>query len=44
MGYLSVKAMVDYLDGKKIEPVVSTACKLVTRENMNDAEIKPLIE
>jgi len=44
MGYMSVKAMVDHLDGKKIEPVVSTACKLVTRENMNDAEIKPLIE
>jgi len=44
MGYLSVKAMVDHLDGKKIEPVVSTACKLVTRENMNNAEIKPLIE
>ena len=44
MGYMSVKAMVDHLDGKQIEPVVSTACKLVTRENMNDAEIKPLIE
>ncbi|MBA3483153.1 MAG: substrate-binding domain-containing protein [Pirellulales bacterium] len=44
MGYMSVKAMVDHLDGKKIEPVVSTACKLVTRENMNEAEIKPLIE
>jgi ribose transport system substrate-binding protein len=44
MGYISVKAMVDYLDGKTIEPMVSTACHLVTRENMNDPEIKPLLE
>lgn len=44
MGYLSVKTMVDHLDGKSIEPVVSTACRLVTRENMNDPDVKPLIE
>jgi ribose transport system substrate-binding protein len=44
MGYKSVMTMVDYLNGKVIEPVVSTACHLVTRENMNDPEIKPLLE
>ena len=44
MGYMSVKAMADHLDGKTIEPVLSTACHLVTRENMNDPEIKPLLE
>jgi len=44
MGYTAVKMMVDHLDGKTIEPKVSTACHLVTKENMNDPEIKPLIE
>jgi ribose transport system substrate-binding protein len=44
MGYKSVKTMVDHLNGKAIEPVVSTACHLVTRENMNDPEIKSLLE
>jgi len=44
MGYTAVTSMVDHLDGKEIEPLVSTACHLVTRENMNDPQIKPLIE
>jgi ribose transport system substrate-binding protein len=44
MGYKSVIAMVDHLKGKPIEPVVATACRLVTRQNMNDPEIKPLLE
>jgi ribose transport system substrate-binding protein len=44
MGYLSVKQMVEHLRGQPIEPVISTACHLVTRENMNDPGIKPLIE
>jgi ribose transport system substrate-binding protein len=44
MGYKSVLTMVDHLNGKEIKPVVSTACHLVTRENMNDPEVKPLLE
>ena len=44
MGYKSVMAMVDHLKGKPIEPVVATACHLITRDNMNDPEIKPLLE
>jgi ribose transport system substrate-binding protein len=44
MGYTAVMQMVDHLDGKPIEPLVNTACHLVTRENMNDPDIKPLLE
>jgi len=40
MGYLGVKAVVDYLQGKKIEKLVDTGVQLATPENMNDAAIK----
>ncbi|MCC6491474.1 MAG: substrate-binding domain-containing protein [Pirellulales bacterium] len=44
MGYQSVKLMVDHLEGKPVEPLVNTAVHLVTRENMNDPAVKPLLE
>ncbi len=44
MGYTSVKLMVDHLHNKNIDPVVDTGAHLVTRENMNDPEIAPLLK
>jgi ribose transport system substrate-binding protein len=44
MGYTSVKLMVDHLRGRAIEPVVNTSVHLVTQENMDDAEIAPLLK
>lgn len=44
MGYSSVKLMVDHLDGKPIEQQVNTDAHLATRENMDDPQIKPLLE
>jgi ABC-type sugar transport system substrate-binding protein len=44
MGYQSVKMMVDHLKGEKIEALVNTGVHLVTRENMDDAEIAPLLK
>jgi len=43
MGYLSIKAMVDYLRGKKIDPMVDTGVRIVTRENINSTEIQKLL-
>jgi ribose transport system substrate-binding protein len=44
MGYTSVKLMVDHLRGREIEPIVNTSVHLVTQENMDDAEIAPLLQ
>jgi ribose transport system substrate-binding protein len=43
MGYLSVKATVDYLRGKKIDPMIDTGVRIVTRENINSTEIQKLL-
>ena len=43
MGYLSVKAIVDILQGKKVEKVVDTGVVLATLENMDKPEIKELV-
>ena len=43
MGYLSVKMMVEHLRGQAIEPLVTTAVQVVTRENMDDPAISPLL-
>jgi ribose transport system substrate-binding protein len=43
MGYLGVKAIVDHLQGKKVEKVVDTGVTLVTTENMNEAKIQELL-
>jgi ribose transport system substrate-binding protein len=43
MGYLSVKAMVDYLRGKKIDPMIDVGVQIVTRENINSPEVQKLL-
>jgi ribose transport system substrate-binding protein len=43
MGYLSMKAMVDYLRGKKIDPMIDVGVQIVTRENINRPEIQKLL-
>ena len=42
MGYQSIKTMVDYIRGKKIPLSINIGVRLVTRENLNDPEIKKL--
>jgi ribose transport system substrate-binding protein len=44
MGYLGVKTMVAHLRGESIQKWIDTGVHLVTRENMDRAEIKQLIE
>ncbi len=44
MGYLGVKTLVDHLKGKKVEKRIDTGAVLVTAENMEEAEIKKLLE
>jgi len=44
MGYLSVKMMVDYLHKQPIEPLLNTEAHLVTRDNMDDPTISPLLQ
>ena len=44
MGYLGVKLMVEHLRGEKIERRVDTGVYLVTKENMDEPEIKSLLE
>jgi ribose transport system substrate-binding protein len=43
MGYLGVKTMVEHLQGKTVPKRVDTGVHLVTRENMNDPEMKDLL-
>jgi ribose transport system substrate-binding protein len=43
MGYLGVKAVVDHLQGKKVEKVVDTGVTLVTPDNMGEAKIQELL-
>ena len=43
MGFLSVKAIVDYLHGKKIDPMIDTGVQIITRENINSPEIQRLL-
>jgi ribose transport system substrate-binding protein len=43
MGYLSVKAMIEHLNGQKVEKRISTGEVIATPENMNDAPIKSLL-
>ena len=42
MGYLGVKAAVDSLDGKKVEPNINTGAILITKENIDSDEVKAL--
>jgi len=43
MGFLMVKAMVEYLRGKKIDPMIDAGVQIVTRENLNTPEIQRLV-
>jgi ribose transport system substrate-binding protein len=43
MGYDGVKAMVDHLRGQSVDPVIDTGVSVVTRDNMDTPEIKPLL-
>lgn len=43
MGYEAVKTLQAHLAGQTVEPVIDTGVALVTRENLNDPEIKALI-
>ncbi|AIE87849.1 substrate-binding domain-containing protein [Fimbriimonas ginsengisoli] len=43
MGYLGVKTMVDVIHKKKVEEKIDTGATLVTKENMNQDEIKKLL-
>jgi ribose transport system substrate-binding protein len=43
MGYLGVKTMVAHLRGEKVEKRIDTGSKLVTRENMDQPEMKQLL-
>ncbi len=44
MGYLGVKQMVYHLRGQEIESLIDTGVYLATRENMDDPDIKALLE
>lgn len=44
MGYLGVKAVVDKLSGKALERVVDVKATIVTRENIDDAVVKSIIQ
>jgi len=44
MGYLSVQTMVAHLRGEPVEPVVDTGVVLVTRETMDQPELRKLLE
>ena len=43
MGYLSVKTMVDHLQGREVPKTVDTGVMMVTLENLNDAEVQSVI-
>lgn len=43
MGYMAVAALVRHLNGEEVEPVIDTGAVVVTRDNMNDPDIKRLI-
>jgi len=44
MGYLSVTTMVKHLQGEKVESLIDTGVVLVTPENMEQPNIKELLE
>jgi ribose transport system substrate-binding protein len=44
MGYLSVKAMVDHLQGRQVPPVVDTGVLLVTLDNLDEPAVQAVID
>jgi ribose transport system substrate-binding protein len=43
MGYHSIKTIVDYIHGKKIDQMIDIGVSVITRENLNDAKIQKLL-
>jgi ribose transport system substrate-binding protein len=43
VGYLSVKAAVDYLRGKKIDLSIDAGVQIVTRENLDNPEVQKIL-
>ncbi len=43
MGYLGVKTVIDHLEGREVEPEISTGEVLATLENMDDPEVAELL-
>ena len=43
MGYQGVMTLVEHLDGKKVEKRIDTGVRLVTKENMQEPEIRDLL-
>ena len=43
MGYLGVKTMVAHLNGQSVEKRIDTGVVLVTKDNMNDPELKEVL-
>ncbi len=43
MGYLAVKTMAQYLNKETLDTYIDTGVRVVTKENMNDPEIKKLL-
>lgn len=44
MGYLGVKTMVKHLQGEKVEKRIDTGSRVATPENMNEPDMKRLLE
>ena len=44
MGYLAVKALVDHIQGRPVEARIPTGEKLATPENMDEPELRELLE
>lgn len=44
MGYLAVKTMVDALRGKKVESRIDTGAQLVTRETLDDPQVRAIVQ
>ncbi len=43
MGYVSLRTMIDVLEGRAVEQFIDTGSELVTRENMYDPEFQQLL-
>ena len=43
MGYLGVKTMVTHLKGQPVEKRIDTGVALVTKDNMNNPDIKDVL-
>jgi ribose transport system substrate-binding protein len=44
MGYLAVKTAAQHLQGQKVPAVIDTGVHIITPENVNTAEMKPILE